>query len=380
MIGRRGFDSEAVLRGSDERMGELFSYLDLEDRIRPDHPLRTIRAVANEALQAIAPDLRALYAGLGRPSIPPERLLRAMLLQAFYSIRSERQLAERIEFDLLFRWFVGLGADEPVWNHSTFSKNRDRLLEGEIAARFLAAILARPRVRRLLSTEHFSVDGTLIEAWASMKSVRPKDGSDREDPPSSPGGRNAAADFRGETRSNATHASTTDPDAGLYRKGPGMEAKLAFIGHALMENRSGLFVDACVTRADGHAERNAALAMVEPVADRPRPITLGADRGYDAQDFVNELRSMNVRPHVAQNLSRWRGRSAIDRRTTRHPGYAASQRVRKRIEEGFGWIKEIAGLSRPKLRGRPKVDWAFTFAAAAYNLVRLPKLFAEATG
>lgn len=367
------------MRGSDVRTGELFSYVDLEERVRRDHPLRTIRAVANEALAAIAPDLRALYAGLGRPSIPPERLLRAMLLQAFYSIRSERQLTERIEFDLMFRWFVGLGVDEPAWHHSSFSKNRDRLLDGEIAARFLTAILARPRVRQLLSSEHFSVDGTLIEAWASMKSVRPKDGSGREDPPSSPGGRNAPADFRGETRSNATHASTTDPDARLYRKGPGMEAKLAYIGHALMENRSGLFVDACVTRADGHAERNAALAMIEPLADRPRPITLGADRGYDAQDFVNELRSMNVRPHVAQNLSRWRGHSAIDGRTTRHPGYAASQRVRKRIEEGFGWIKGIAGLARPKLRGRAKVDWAFTFAAAAYNLVRLPKLFGEAT-
>jgi transposase len=365
------------LRGTDVGTGELFSYLDLEGRVRPDHPLRTIRAVANEALEAIASDLRALYAGLGRPSIPPERLLRAMLLQAFYSIRSERQLTERIEFDLLFRWFVGLSADEPVWHHSTFSKNRDRLLEGEIAAHFLAAILSRPRVRHLLSSEHFSVDGTLIEAWASMKSVRPREGSGPQDPPSSSGGRNTPADFHGEKRSNATHASTTDPDARLYRKGPGMEAKLAYMGHALMENRSGLFVDACVTRADGHAERNAALAMIEPLGDRPRPITLGADRGYDAQDFVNELRSMNVRPHVAQNLSRWRGRSAIDRRTTRHPGYTASQRVRKRIEEGFGWMKQIAGLARPKLRGCPKLDWAFTFAAAAYNLVRLPKLLGQ---
>lgn len=379
MIGRTRRDSGAGVRGMDERTGELFSYLDLEGRIRPDHPLRTIRAVANEALEAIAPDLKALYAGLGRPSIPPERLLRAMLLQAFYSIRSERQLAERIEFDLLFRWFVGLSADEPVWNHSSFSKNRDRLLDGEIAARFLAAILVRPRVRQLLSSDHFSVDGTLIEAWASMKSVRPKAGSGPHDAPSLPGGRNAPADFRGEKRSNATHASTTDPDARLYRKGPGMEAKLAYLGHALMENRSGLFVDACVTRADGHAERIAALAMMEPLADRPRPITLGADRGYDAEDFVNELRSMNVRPHVAQNLKRWRGRSAIDCRTTRHPGYAASLRVRKRIEEGFGWIKGIAGLSRPKLRGRSKLDWAFTFAAAAYNLVRLPKLLGQAS-
>jgi transposase len=363
---------EVRVRGTDERTDELFSYVSLEARVRAEHPLRTIRAVANEALAAIAPDLRALYAGIGRPSIPPERLLRAMLLQAFFSIRSERQLMERIEFDLLFRWFIGLSVDEPAWHHSTFSKNRDRLLVGEIAARFLSAVLARPRVRRLLSTEHFSVDGTLIEAWASMKSVRPKGGGDGPD--ASSGGRNAPADFRGERRSNATHASTTDPDARLYRKGPGMEAKLAYLGHALMENRSGLFVDARVTRADGHAERVAALTMIEPFADRPRPVTLGADRGYDAEDFVNELRSMNVRPHVAQNLSRARGRSAIDRRTTRHPGFEASQRVRKRIEEGFSWIKRIAGLARPKLRGRDKVDWAFTFAAAAYNLVRLPKL------
>ena len=362
------------MRGTDDRTGQLFSYVDLDARIRPDHPLRKIRTVADEALDAIGPDLRALYCGIGRPSIPPERLLRAMLLQAFYSIRSERQLMERLEFDLLFRWFVGLTADEPVWNHSTFSKNRDRLLEGEIAGRFLSAVLALPQVRRLLSSDHFSVDGTLIEAWASMKSVRPRDGSETGNPPSSSGGRNAPRDFRGETRSNATHASTTDPDARLYRKGPGMEAKLAYLGHALMENRSGLFVDACVSRADGHAERIAALGMIEPFADRPRPITLGADRGYDAQDFVNELRSMNVRPHVAQNLSRSRGHSAIDGRTTRHPGYVASQRIRKRIEEGFGWIKQIAGLARPKLRGWPKLDWSFTFAAAAYNLVRLPKL------
>lgn len=362
------------MRGTDDQTGQLFSYLDLEARIRPDHPLRKIRTVANEALDVIGPDLRALYCGIGRPSIPPERLLRAMLLQAFYSIRSERQLMERLEFDLLFRWFVGLSADEPVWNHSTFSKNRDRLLEGDIAARFLGAILALPQVRRLLSRDHFSVDGTLIEAWASMKSVRLRDGSGPDDPPSSSGGRNDPADFRGEKRSNATHASTTDPGARLYRKGPGMEAKLAYLGHALMENRSGLFVDACVTPADGHAERVAALAMIEPFADRPRAITLGADRAYDAQDFVNELGSMNVRAHVAQNLARSRGRSAIDKRTTRHPGYAASQRIRKRIEEGFGWIKQIAGLARPKLRGRPKLDWSFTFAAAAYNLVRLPKL------
>jgi hypothetical protein len=295
-----------------------------------------------------------------------------MLLQAFYSIRSERQLMERIEFDLLFRWFVGLGMDDPVWDHSTFSKNRDRLLEGAVAAGFLSAILAQPRVKRLLSSDHFSVDGTLVEAWASMKSFRPKDGPDDPAPPE---GRNPDADFRGEKRSNATHASTTDPDAKLYRKGPGMEARLCFMGHALMENRSGLLVDTCLTQAGGHAERVAALAMIEPRAERSRPVTLGADRGFDAADFVNELRTLNVRPHVAQNTTR---RSAIDGRTTRHAGYAASQRIRKRIEEAFGWMKSVGGMRRPMRRGLPRMGFAFTFAAAAYNLVRLPRLLAGA--
>ena len=299
-------------------------------------------------------------------------MLRAVLLQMLYSIRSERQLMERLEFDLLFRWFVGLGIDEPVWDHSTFSKNRDRLLAGDVAAKFLGAILNQPRVQKLLSREHFSVDGTLIEAWASMKSFRPKQDGDRDDGPGDGSGRNAPADFRGEKRSNATHASRTDPDAMLYKKGPGMEAKLCFIGHGLMENRSGLIVDARLTRVSGHAERLAALEMIEPFADRPCAITLGADRGYDAADFVEELRTLKVRPHVAQNVSG--RRSAIDRRTTRHAGYAASQRIRKRIEEAFGWIKTIAGLRKTKLRGLAKVDWAFTFAAAAYNLVQLPRL------
>ena len=362
-----------MMRGRDERTGELFSYVDLEARVRRDHPLRTIREIANEALVSLEREFAALYAPrTGRPSIPPEMLLRAMLLQAFYSIRSERQLMERLEYDLLFRWFVGLGVDDPAWDHSTFSTNRDRLLDGDIAAKFLAAVLAQPRVKRLLSTDHFSVDGTLIEAWASMKSLKPKDGSG--DPPAD-GGRNADADFRGERRSNATHASTTDPDARLYRKGAGKEAKLCFLGHALMENRSGLVVGACLTPADGHAERIAALALIEPYADRPRPITLGADKGFDAEDFVNELRAMNVTPHVAQNTSR--RRSAIDGRTTRHAGYAVSQRIRKRIEEAFGWIKTVAGHEKTRFRGVSRVGLAFTFAAAAYNLVRLPKLLAS---
>jgi transposase len=334
------------MRGTDQRTGELFSYVDLEARVRADHPLRPIRVIVNEALVALEGEFAPLYAWTGRPSIPPEKLLRAMLLQAFYSIRSERQLMD-----------------------SSFSKNRDRLLEGDIAAKFLTAVLAQPRVKRLLSTEHFSVDGTLIEAWASMKSVRPKDGS--HDPPAS-GGRNAEANFRGERRSNETHASTTDPDARLYRKGVGKEAKLCFMGHALMENRSGLLVGACLTRADGHAERTAALALIERHADRPRAITLGTDKGYDAADFVNELRAMRVTPHVAQNT---RGRrSTIDGRTTRHAGYGLSQRIRKRIEEAFGWIKTVAGQGKSRFCGLERVGFAFVFAAAAYNLVCLPRL------
>jgi transposase len=359
------------MRGGDERSGDLFSYVDLEARVRADHPLRAIRAIVNEALAALAREFAALYAPIGRPSIPPEQLLRAMLLQAFYSIRSERQLMERLEYDLLFRWFVGIGIDDSAWDHSTFSKNRDRLLEGDIAAKFLAAVLAQSQVKKLLSTDHFSVDGTLIEAWASLKSFRPKDEAD--DPPSG-GGRNAEADFHGKKRSNETHASTSDPDARLYRKGPGKEARLCFIGHGLMENRSGLLVDACLTPADGHAERIAALAMIEPQADRPRAITLGADKAYDTEDFVNELRAMKVTPHVAQSTNG--RRSAIDGRTIRHAGYAISQRIRKRIEEAFGWIKTVAGQQKTKFRGRERVGWAFTFAAAAYNLVRLPKLLA----
>jgi transposase len=354
----------------------LFSYVDLESRVRKDHPLRTIRRLVNDALSALEGEFSALYSGLGRPSIAPERLLRAMLLQAFYSIRSERQLMERLEFDLLFRWFVGLGVDDAVWDHSSFSKNRDRLLEGDIAAKFLAAVLAQPRVKRLLSTEHFSVDGTLIEAWASMKSIRPKTPeNDPDEPPPGGGGRNPDANFHGQKRSNATHGSSTDPQARLYKKGPGKEAKLCFMGHGLMENRHGLLVDACLTQANGHAERVAALHLIEPHADRPRAITLGADRGYDAEDFVNELRSMQVTPHVARNISG--RRSAIDGRTARHPGYAVSLRIRKRIEEAFGWIKTVAGQRKTRFRGLDRVGWAFTFAAAAYNLVRLPKLMAD---
>jgi transposase len=359
------------MRGADERSGALFSYVDLEARIPKKHPLRAIRTIVNQALADMNAGFEAMYSRLGRPSIAPEKLLRASLLQAFYTIRSERQLMERLEFDLSFRWFVGLGVDDEVWDHSVFSKNRDRLLEAEIAAKFLAAVLMQSEVKRLLSSDHFSVDGTLVEAWASLKSFKPRDGKGGGEEPPAAGGRNEEVDFRGEKRSNKSHASTTDPDAMLYRKGPGMEAKLCFIGHALMENRHGLFVETRLTKVSGYAERLAALDMVEPYADRPRAITLGADKGFDAADFVMELREINVTPHVAQNTSRT---SAIDGRTTRHAGYEISQRIRKRIEEGFGWMKTIAGMRKSRYRGRERVAWAFTLAAAAYNLVRLPKL------
>ena len=315
-------------------------------------------------------DFEAIYVpGVGRPSIPPERLLRALLLQAFYGIRSERQIMERLEHDLLFRWFVGLGIDDGSWDQTTFGKNRDRLLAGDIAHKFLAAVLAHPKVKRLLSGDHFSVDGTIIEAWASMKSFRLKDGSGGPPAP----GRNGEADFHGQKRSNDTHESATDPDARLFRKGSGQGAKLAFMGHALMENRNGLVVDACLTRADGHGERVAALHMIEARADRPG-VSLGADKGYDTEDFVNELRSMGVAPHVAAKI---RG-SAIDGRTTRHAGYKASQIIRKRIEEVFGWTKAAAGLRKTRHRGLARVGWQFTFTLAAYNLIRLPNLLAAA--
>jgi len=339
-------------------------------RVPARHPLRAIRTIVNEGLASLDAEFDKLYADIGRDSIPPERLLRAALLQAFFSIRSERLLMEQLDYNLLYRWFVGLGVDDAVWDHSVFSKNRDRLLEADVAAKFLSAVLANPRVKPLLSDEHFSVDGTLIEAWASMKSFRAKDGSDEPPAP----GRNGERHFHDEKRSNDTHASTTDPQAKLYKKGKGKEAKLCFMGHGLMENRYGLLVDACLTEASGYAERVAALQMIEPFADRPQAITLGADKAYDTKDFVNDLRSMKVTPHVAQNING--RRSAIDGRTTRHSGYGISLRIRKRIEEAFSWIKTVAGQDKTKFRGRDRVGWAFTFAAAAYDLVRLPKLMA----
>ena len=366
------------MRGADERPGSLFSYVDLEARVRGDHPLRMIREVANAALSDLSRDFAALYTDFGRPSIAPERLLRAMLLQAFYGIRSERQLMERLEFDLLFRWFAGLGVDDPVWDHSTFSKNRDRLLEGEIAAKFLSAVLAQPKVKRLLSSDHFSVDGTLIEAWASIKSFRRKDGGDKD---SHGSGRNAERSFHKEKRSNETHRSTTDPDARLYKKGDGQPAKLCYIGHALMENRHGLAVGGGISQATGTAERETALDLVDGRrAHGRRRITLGADKAYDVTQFVHDLRDRSVTPHIAidGHLSKTgkRRKTAVDGRTTRHVGYDISQRCRKRIEEVFGWIKSSAGLAKVKLRGRERVDAAFTLALAAYNLIRLPKLLA----
>jgi transposase len=357
------------MRGSDTNSGSLFSYVDLEARVPARHPLRVIREIVNGALADLDGELDRLYESTGRASIAPERLLRASLLQAFYSVRSERQLMEQIDYNLLFRWFVGLGIDDPVWDHSTFSKNRDRLLDADVAAKFLEAVLRHPKVKRFLSDEHFTVDGTLIEAWASMKSVRAKDGSG--EPPSP--GRNGERDFKGEARTNETHASTTDPDAKLYRKGRGQAAKLCFMGHALAENRHGLVVRADASEANGTAERTAAVAMIDAHAPGSvRRLTLGADKAYDASNFVAELKQMCVTPHVAQKAIS----SAIDARTTRHAGYRQSQRRRKLVEEAFGWAKTIAGLAKVKVRGLPRVRHQFTFAMAAYNLVRMPRLLA----
>jgi transposase len=336
----------------------------------------------NEALGQLDSAFEKLYSNEGRPGIPPERLLRASLLQLFYSIRSERQLMERIDFDLLFRWFVGLGIDDQVWDATVFTKNRDRLLNTEIAQGFLSALLALPRVKTLLSREHFTVDGTLLKAWASMKSFRPKDGSGS--PPG--GGRNGEQDFRGERRSNETHASTTDPDARLYRKGNGRESVLCYLGHALMENRNGLAVAGALTHATGTAEREAALELIaRPRRRRPGRtirragrVTLGGDKGYDVSDFVASLRELDVTPHIAVNgrVSKYGvvRKTGVDGRVTRHPGYAISQVVRKRVEEIFGWTKTVGALAQVKLRGIAKVKALFTFALVAYNLIRIPKL------
>jgi len=366
------------MRGMDVRSDSLFSYVSCEARVPVTHPLRPIRAMVDEVLEVLSSDFEGMYSKVGRPSIPPEKLLRALLLQAFYSIRSERQLMEQMDYNLLFRWFAGLSMDAAIWDVTVFTKNRDRLLAGDVAAKFLSAVVAQARARNLLSDEHFSVDGTLLDAWASMKSFRPKDGGDEPPGP----GRNAERDFRGEKRSNQTHASTTDPDAKLYRKADGQPSRLAFMGHVLMENRNGLVVGATVTQATGTAEREAALALIDDMKPKGR-ITLGADKAYDVQAFVKDLRARTVTPHIARNEQRkpdgtLRRSSAIDARTTRHPGYAVSLRIRKRIEEVFGWIKAAAGLRKTRHKGTDRVDWVFTLNAAAYNLIRLPKLMRAA--
>src|SRR5437773_6464911 len=360
------------MRGGDVRSEALFSYLSCEARVPLDHPLRPIQKIVDEALGALTGGFEKLYAQFGRPSIPPEKLLRALLFQAFYSERSERQLMEQLGYNLLFRWFVGLSLDAVVWDVTVFTKNRERLIAGDIAAQFMAAVLNQERVKALLSDDHFSVDGTLIEAWASLKSFRPKDGSGEPPGP----GRNGEQDFHGDRRTNDTHGSTTDPEARLFRKGPGKEARLCFMGHALMENRNGLIVGAVTTTASGHGERKAALALIEPHGMTPQPVTLGADKGYDSADFVMQLQDKAITPHVAQNTNG--RRSAVDDCITRHPGYAISQRIRKRVEEAFGWAKTVAGLRKMRHRGLLKVDWQFTLAMAAYDLVRLPKLLAAA--
>jgi transposase len=356
------------MRGDDQQQSGMFSYVSLEDRVPQDHPLRAIRKSVDEILRAMAKDLDVMYASTGRPSVPPERLLRAALLQIFYSVRSERLLMEQLNYNLLFRWFVGLEMDEPVWNHAVFSKNRERLLNQEVAREFFRRVLTQAKPH--LSDEHFTVDGTLIEAWASQKSFQKKNGGD-----GNPG------EFRGEKRSNETHESKTDPEAKLYRKGHGQEAKLGYLGHVLIENRNGLIVDAMLTQADGTAERDAALLMLQRQWRQRRQqgkraaISVGADKAYDTRDFVETVRDMGIRPHVAENLKR-AGGSAIDRRTSRHETYQASQRKRPLIEKAFGWMKQTGGLRKTKLRGLAKVSWQFLMTAAAFNLWRLPKLHA----
>ena len=357
------------MRGTDHQQSHMFSYLSPEARVRKDHPLRAIRATVDEVLRALSSQFDGMYAREGRPSIAPEKLLRAQLLQLLYSIRSERLLMEEIDYNLLFRWFVGLNLDEEVWDATVFTKNRDRLLEAEVAKQFLAQVVEQARAKGLTSDEHFTVDGTLLEAWAGAKSFQRKDDKNPS-PPDDPG--NPSVNFHGEKRSNRTHVSKTDPEAKLARKGEGKEAKLSYSGNLLVENRNGLIVNAMVWDASGTAERDTALAMLEQIPGNRR-VTVGGDKGFDTADFIAECRHMQVTPHVAQNDGR-RGGSALDQRTTRHEGYRISQKKRKRIEECFGWLKTIALLRKVRHRGLFKVDWVFTFACAAYNLVRLRNL------
>jgi len=355
------------MRGDDIHQDAMFSYLSPEARVPKDHPLRPLRQMVNQALRELSRDFQAMYSREGRPSIPPEKLLRALLLQVLYTIRSERLLMEQLDYNLLFRWFVGLSMDDQVWDHSVFSKNRERFLRSDLAAAFFGRIHQQAAQAGLLSDEHFTVDGTLIEAWASLKSFRPKDAP----PPSGGCGRNLEVDFQGERRLNQTHASTTDPEARLFRKGNGKEAKLCFMGHVLMENRHGLIITPRLTAATGTAERDTAADMVGDLPGRHR-LTVGGDKAYDTRDFVHSLRALKAVAHVAQN--RTRRASAIDGRTTRHPGYAVSQRLRKRVEEIFGWIKTVGNFRKTRHRGIERVGWMFTLAAAAYNLVRIRNL------
>ena len=362
-----------AMRGFDSQQSAMFSYLSPEQRVPADHPLRPIREMSDRALKGLARKFDEIYSATGRPSIAPEKLLRALLLQVLYTVRSERLLMEQLEYNLLFRWFVGLNMDEPVWVATVFSKNRDRLLKGDIAERFFDGVLKQAREADLLSDEHFSVDGTLIEAWASQKSFQRKDRGD-EPPVDDPG--NPTVDFHGEKRSNDTHESTTDADARLARKSGGHEAKLSYCGNVLIENRNGLVVDTELLQCNGTAERDAAMLMAERLDGDDR-VTLAADKAYDTKEFVKEMRQMKITPHVAQNDGR-RGGSAIDGRTTRHSGYKVSQQKRKRIEEVFGWLKTVASLRKSRHRGVFKVGWVFTFAAAAYNLVRMRNLLSPA--
>ena len=355
------------MRGDDDLQEGMFSYISPEKRVPADHPLRPIRKMVDEILKEMSPKFQRLYSDVGRPSIAPERLLRSLLLQIFYSVRSERMLIEQLQYNLLFRWFVGMEMDETVWNHAVYSKNRERLLNEEIAESFFQRVLER--AKPYMSDEHFTVDGTLVEAWASHKSFRPKDGTGK------PPGVGGDVDFRGEKRKNQTHESTTDPDARLFTKSRGSEAKLSYMGHVLMENRNGLLVQTFLTEANGRAERDAAMLMAEAIPSGKR-ITLAGDKNYDTREFVRELRGMNITPHVAQNDTN--RRSAVDQRTTRHAGYAVSQRKRKRVEQSFGWMKMVGMLKKVKLRGIDKVGWLFTFTGAAYNLCRLRNLMAAA--
>jgi transposase len=365
------------MRGNDQQQGHVFSYLSPEQRVRQDHPLRAIRAMVDQVLKQLSPKFDKMYSKVGRPSIPPEQLLRALLLQMLYTVRSERLLLEQLDYNILFRWFVGLNLDDAVWVPTVFTKNRDRLLEGAVAKEFLARVVQQARAQGWAGDEHFTVDGTLLEAWAGAKSFQPKDTQDKKEkpdapPPEDPG--NPTVDFHGERRSNATHESKSDPDALLARKGQGKEAKLSYCGNLLVENRHGLIVDSRVWEATGTAERHAALDMLQGIPGVGR-VTVGGDKGFDTAEFVRACRNLRVTPHVAQNLRR-KGGSAIDGRTTRSSGYGVSQKKRKRIEECFGWLKTVALLHKLRHRGTLKVDWIFTFACAAYNLVRMRNLSA----